>query len=335
MPEISVLWGDPYWTSLPTELRLQQLSLDERMNFEVKLRQVPNVPAIEGDFRIGKQSDNAGYTSFGFFHVQDTLVEHYTAAREYLSRDESARSVFLLYEDGLQYGGYGRGYAFLNASNCQGSEYRFASLPKEARIQWNPFSAAITVGGAVNSPALILYHELLHGVHKAQDAIAYALRLITLSVHAPNFEEEITLLQERSCAKTLGEGIREFHGGWYYAVSGVTQTATDHAEEYRFEAFLQSLRVGRRNKHFLKRYPLWKTFSKTRPFLDYLYEQYAIYAELQDARHAFKTGFNSPEIQEHLRGLPMSTKMELVHGSVKVTDLLPSLTEAAISAGIL
>ena len=117
-------------------------------------------------------------------------------------------------------------------------------------------------------------------------------------------------------------------------MNGVTQTETDRAEEYRFEAFLRALYVGRRNKQFNKRHPLWKTFAKTRFFLDYLYEQYAMYAERQDARDAFARAIKSPEIQQQLRGVSPATKMQLVEGTLNLRDVIPSLAEAAAMAGM-
>ena len=215
MPEFAELWGDPYWSSLPTDRRLRLLSPDERAHFDAKVHEIPEIPLIFGDFQTGDPRHDMPYTQFGFLFVDNTLVEHYLSAREYLRRDDMAQSVLLQYEQGLPYGTHGRLYAFLDASSGEGSEYRFVSLAKEARIKWNPFSAGMTMGGAVLSPALILLHELLHGVHWSQDSIAHTLRRITLSDIAPNMEEEVTLIQERMIAKRIGEGNREFHGGYF------------------------------------------------------------------------------------------------------------------------
>jgi hypothetical protein len=133
----------------------------------------------------------------------------YDRAVAYLSHDPVERSLF----DALE----GDAQTFRLTTNRHDDD---SYDPMTHTIHWDPHSALRTTGGASQSPALGLGHEVDHAVWDAQHGNALATRP---DPHYDTLEERRVITgSERHAARTLGEGIRTDHAGTAYRVDAPT-----------------------------------------------------------------------------------------------------------------
>jgi hypothetical protein len=127
----------------------------------------------------------------------------------YLAHDGGERRLF----DRLEHGAH----TIRLATNAHDDD---SYDPETRTIHWDPHSALRTTGGASQSPALGLGHELDHAVEP--DAIRDALDRRHLRGYDTAEERRVIAGSERHAARTLGEGVRHDHRGITYRVDSPT-----------------------------------------------------------------------------------------------------------------
>jgi len=87
-------------------------------------------------------------------------------------------------------------------------------------IEWNPNLALRTTGGALESPAMVLGHEIAH-------AVGGQIRDKLTSISDPNYtnkeERRVIVNFENPAARQFGEGVRHDHSGSWVHVDSVTE----------------------------------------------------------------------------------------------------------------
>ncbi len=142
---------------------------------------------------------------FGALSVPARAVPDFDRAVAYLSRDAVERELFRRLE-----GGHRAVRLVTNARDDDSYD------PHAHTIHWDPHSALRTTGGATQTPALGLGHEVDHAVHDAATCGTYDDR------RDPQYdtveERRVITGSERHAARTLGEGVRHDHAGTSYRV---------------------------------------------------------------------------------------------------------------------
>ncbi len=134
----------------------------------------------------------------------------YEAARRYLSRDSTERSLFERLE-------HARGRHFRLSINRRNDD---SFDPATDTIDWDPHSALRTTTGGRQSPALGLGHEIDHAV----EAPSIEARLNARASCSFDTAEERRVItgSERHAARALGESARTDHAGRCYRVASPT-----------------------------------------------------------------------------------------------------------------
>ncbi|MFZ1939357.1 MAG: hypothetical protein WAU67_09695 [Terracidiphilus sp.] len=96
--------------------------------------------------------------------------------------------------------------------------------PVTKTVSWDPSKAIRDTHGNTISPALALYHEMVHGLGDKANSAAFDRRVNTPAGVFDNREEQRVIQRyENPAARQLHEGIRDSHHGSIYTVFGVDQ----------------------------------------------------------------------------------------------------------------